>query len=222
MLYVIAFLEGVITFISPCLLPMLPIYLSYLAGEEEENNMKKIIINSLAFILGFTIIFVTMGVFAGTIGRLLIRYQTVVNLVTGGLVIIFGLSFMEIVKLPSFGGRGSNFNASNLNVWKSILFGGVFSISWTPCAGAFLGSALMMASNQGSAFEGGLMLLAYSMGLGLPLLMSAVLFDKLMSSFEKLKKNYSIINKVAGGLLIVMGILMATGYLGRFLTALSF
>ena len=146
MQYIISFLEGIITFISPCLLPLLPIYISYLAGGGERTT-KKTVINALGFVLGFSIVFIAMGALAGTVGRFLIRYQTIVNIVSGVIVIIFGLNFLGIIKLKLFeGGRGSGkFNPENMGFFSAVVFGIIFSIGWTPCVGTFLGSALMLA-----------------------------------------------------------------------------
>ena len=219
MQYVISFLEGIITFISPCLLPMLPIYISYFAGGRE-RTLKRTLTCSLGFVLGFTAIFVSMGALAGTVGSFLTRYQTVVNVVSGLIVIFFGLSFLGIIKLNLFRGSQRQVDTSDLNFWSSALFGLIFSVGWTPCVGAFLGSALMLASQQGSVLTGTLMLLCYSAGLGIPFLLSAVLIDRLRSAFDFIKRHYGIINKLCGCLLILVGILMATGLLGRLLTAL--
>jgi cytochrome c-type biogenesis protein len=104
---------------------------------------------------------------------------------------------------------------------QSVLFGIIFSVGWTPCVGAFLGSALMLASQQGHVLEGMWMLLCYSLGLGVPFLISAVLIDQLKTAFNWVKRHYDVINKVCGGLLVLVGILMATGMLGRFLNVLS-
>lgn len=221
--YFISFLEGIITFISPCLLPMLPLYISYFAGSSDTANKKKTFINALSFVLGFTIVFMTMGAFAGTIGRFLQEHQTIINLITGAIVIIFGLSFLGVftLKLPAFN-KNHNGNTKDLNVFSSILFGAVFSIGWTPCVGAFLGSALMLASQQGSAAKGILMLLSYSLGLGIPFVLSALLLDQLKGAFTFIKKNYRVITIISGSLLILIGLAMMTGYMGKLLSLLSF
>jgi len=108
-----------------------------------------------------------------------------------------------------------------MNFFSAMLFGMVFSVGWTPCVGAFLGSALMMASQQGQVTQGMLMLLAYSLGLGIPFVLSAVLIDYLKTAFNWIKRNYTVINAVSGILLVLIGILMATGTLGRLLSLLS-
>lgn len=220
MTYFISFLEGIITFVSPCLLPMLPVYVSYFAGGGERDT-KKTLKNALGFVTGFTLVFVAMGAFAGTIGGFLNEYQTAVNVITGLIVIIFGLHFLGIVRFNFFRGMKGEVNTKNLGFFSSLLFGMIFSVGWTPCVGAFLGSALMLASQQGKTIVGMFMLLAYSLGLGIPFVFSAILIDKLKMAFQWIKKHYTIINKVCGIFLIVIGILMATGTMGRFLALLS-
>ena len=158
---------------------------------------------------------------AGTFGSLLKEYQTVVNIVSGFIVILFGLNYLGIFKLNLFQGSRKSFNTDNLNFFSSILFGIIFSIGWTPCVGAFLGSALMMASQQGQTMTGMLMLLAYSLGLGIPFILSAVLIQKLKTTFDFIKRNYKTINTVSGILLIIVGVMMATGTLGKLLVILS-
>ena len=220
MQYFISFLEGIITFISPCLLPMLPIYVSYFAGGGERST-KKTLGNSIGFIFGFTIIFTAMGALAGALGSFLIKYQTIVNIMCGAAVIFFGLNFLGVLKLNLFRGMKGNVETENMGFFSAVLFGMIFSMGWTPCVGAFLGSALMLASTQGHVLKGVLMLLCYSMGLGIPFLISAVLIDKLKGAFLFIKKNYQIINAVCGIFLIIVGISMATGLLGRLLSLLS-
>lgn len=220
MQYLISFLEGIITFISPCLLPMLPIYISYFAGGGERTTGKTLK-NASGFVLGFSLVFVTMGALAGTLGSFLTRYQTWVNVLGGGIVVLFGLNYMGLLHLNFFRGSGRNVRKDNMGFWQALLFGIVFSVGWTPCVGAFLGSALMLASQQGHVLEGMGMLLCYSLGLGIPFLMSAVLIDKLKSAFNWIKAHYDVVNKICGGLLVLVGILMATGTLGRLLAILS-
>ena len=219
MQYFISFLEGIITFISPCLLPMLPIYISYFAGGSEKNTIKTVK-NTLGFILGFTVLFVTMGALAGTFGRLLREYSTIVNIITGLIVLCFGLNFLGILNFNIFKSTKTA-KTQDLGFFSSVLFGVVFSIGWTPCVGAFLGSALMLATSQGSVVQGVIMLLLYSLGLGIPFFISSILIDKLKGAFDFIKKHYKVINKVSGGLLVVIGILMITGIFGRFLAFLS-
>ena len=216
MQYIISFLEGIITFISPCLLPMIPIYITYFVGGGQ-RKWQKTLVCSLGFVSGFTVVFIAMGALAGTIGSFFIKYQTVVNIVSGLIVILFGLNFLGIFKWNLFKGNMREVNTDNMNFFSAALFGIIFSIGWTPCVGAFLGSALMLASQQGSVMTGVLMLLCYSLGLGIPFVISALLIEQLKTAFDFIKKHYNIINKVSGILLIIVGILMATGKLGALL-----
>lgn len=220
MQYVISFLEGIITFISPCLLPMLPVYISYFAGGGE-RSIKKTLTGAIGFVLGFTVVFTALGALAGTVGSFLREYQTVVNLVSGLVVIFFGLNFLGVFKVNLFHGSRRTVSTADMGFFSSVLFGIVFSIGWTPCVGAFLGSALMLASQQGHVAQGMLMLLAYSMGLGIPFIFSAVLIGYLKSTFDWIKRHYKIINMISGGLLILIGLLMAAGMFGRLLSLFS-
>ena len=219
MQYLISFLEGVITFISPCLLPMLPVYVTYFAGGGQ-RSARKTLAGALGFVLGFTVVFVAMGALAGTLGGFLARHQGAVNLISGLVVIFFGLSFLGVVRLNLFRG-GLRQGAGQPGFFSSVVFGMVFSVGWTPCVGAFLGSALMLASQQGSAAVGMGMLLCYSLGLGIPFVLSAVLIEKMKEAFAAIKRHYGVINKVCGGLLVVMGVLMATGTMNALLQRLS-
>jgi len=218
--YIISFLEGIITFISPCLLPMLPIYISYFAGGGE-RSLKKTMTGAIGFVLGFTIIFTAMGALAGTLGSFLKVHQTAVNIVSGMVVIFFGLNFLGVLRINLFRGGHRSVSTGSMGFFSALLFGMIFSVGWTPCVGAFLGSALMLASQQAHVAEGMLMLLAYSLGLGIPFILSAVLIDYLKTAFNWIKKNYGVINTVSGLLLVLIGILMATGTLGRLLSLLS-
>ena len=220
MQYLLLFLEGIITFISPCLLPMLPLYVSYFSAGE--SGRRRALINSLGFVAGFTIVFVALGAFAGTVGRLLNEHATIINIITGAVVIILGLNFAGLINI-GFLNRSIKKTAdvANLKFYSSVMFGIVFSIGWTPCVGAFLGSALMMAARRGGMVNGILMLFIYALGLGMPFVASAVLIDQLKAAFDFIKRNYRVINKVAGILLVIMGIFMATGYMGRLLSLLT-
>lgn len=220
MQYLISFLEGIITFISPCLLPMLPIYIGYFAGGGE-RTIKKTLTGGLGFVLGFTLVFMAMGALAGTIGGLLTKYAFWVNLIGGLIVMAFGLNYMGLLRLNLFHGVKGGGTPKEMGFFSALVFGIVFSVGWTPCVGAFLGSALMLASQRGHVLEGMGMLLCYSMGLGIPFLLSAVLIDRLKTAFNWIKAHYGILNKICGGLLVVVGIAMATGMLGKLLAMLS-
>ena len=200
---------------------MLPIYVSYFAGgSAQEKDNKRVIKNAFGFILGFTSVFVLLGALAGFFGGLLSRYQTAVNIVTGAIVVFFGLNFLGVFRLNIFkGNHGAKKGAPGF--FSSVLFGIVFSVGWTPCVGAFLGSALLLAASGGSMTQGVLMLLCYSAGLGVPFFVSAILIDKVKGAFRFIKKHYGIINMISGLLLVAVGILMMTGLFGKFLSLMS-
>lgn len=200
---------------------MLPIYVSYFAGSDKEKSTRKTLVNALGFVLGFTLVFVALGAFASTVGSFLLKYKTAVNIVTGLIVIFFGLMILGVFKLNIFKGINNPLAGKELGFFSSILFGIVFSVGWTPCIGAFLGSALVLASQQGKVLIGITMLLFYSAGLGIPFIISALLIDKLKSAFGFIKRHYSVINIVCGSLLCLIGVLMITGLFDSIMRLLS-
>lgn len=220
MQYIISFLEGMITFISPCILPMLPVYISYFANGE--NNKRKTLQNALGFTAGFSIVFLCMGAFAGLAGGLFRTYKTQVDIVTGAVVVLLGLHFWGLIRIPGMGnGKTARYEVKNTGFFASVLFGIAFSVGWTPCVGAFLGSALMMASNEGTVAAGIFMLISYSAGLGIPFILSALILDRLKDTFLVIKKHYRIVNIVSGTFLVLTGVLMMTGTFGYLLAFFS-
>ena len=220
MQYAISFQEGIITFLSPCLLPMLPIYLSYFAGGGERTT-RRTLKGALGFVLGFTLVFVAMGALAGTVGSFLQAHQTWVNVISGLVVILFGLNYLGVIRLNLFHGSSRGVDTRDMGFFSALVFGVIFSLGWTPCVGAFLGAALLLASQQGHVLEGMGMLLLYSLGLGIPFVLSAILIDRMKTALDWVKRNYAIINRVSGGLLVLIGVLMATGTMGYLLRLLS-
>lgn len=214
--YMFSFLEGILTFISPCILPMLPIYFFYLAGVsgDEEIRRGKLLLNSTGFVLGFTIIFVILGATATTLGNFLNDNITIFRHISGLVMIVFGLNFMGIYNLNFLNvDKRLNYNMNDLNLIKSIIFGMVFAFGWTPCVGVFLGSALLMASNSNSIWQGIILLLLYSAGLGLPFILSAILFDSINTTFKQIQRFHRIIGIVSGLVLVLAGILVFTNRL---------
>ena len=222
--FVVTFLEGVITFVSPCLLPMLPIYVAYFAGDAHDDGTrtKRTIVSALGFIVGFTLLFTLMGAFAGTVGSLLQRFQRPLEIACGLIVILLGLNYLGILRIPALQ-RTLKPNTSIVphGFFSSMLFGMVFAIGWTPCVGAFLGSALSLAASSGQTLKGIALLLCYSLGLGVPFFIAAILIDQLEGAFSWVKAHYGVIDKICGVLLVLVGILMATGTMGLWLRALS-
>lgn len=227
--YLMTFLEGLLSFVSPCVLPMVPIYITYLLGEQNEinsdksgkekkknknnkkevkDNNKRLYFNSLFFILGFTIVFMILGLFSSVIGTFLLKYKLYINIVFGVILIIFGLNFLNVFKINLLNKekklKGS---IKTFNILSSFMFGLLFALSWTPCVGPFLASALMRAASSGTVINGTILLLLYALGIGIPFFLSAIFLAKLKTTFNFIKKHYKIINNISGIILIILGIL---------------
>lgn len=201
MQFAITFIEGAVSFVSPCMLPMLPVYISYFGGADGRRGL---LLRSLAFIAGFTVVFCLLGVFAGTLGSLLMFHRRAVSVVCGAVMVILGLSYLGVIKLNIFRGMSGGKQIQDMS--SAFVFGVIFSVSMTPCSGPMLGSALMLAGSEGGAVRGALLLAAYSLGLGLPFLVSAAALEKLKGSFSFIKSHYSAVTAVCGSFLILIGI----------------
>lgn len=222
--YLITFLEGIITFVSPCLLPMLPVYAAYFAGDARPgfDRRGRALVSAVAFVLGFTLVFTLLGAFAGSLGALLVRYRRALDIVCGAIVIALGLNYLRVLKIPGLNRTlGPEASAEPGGLARSFVFGMVFAIGWTPCVGTFLASALSLAANSASTAKGVALLLCYSAGLGLPFIISAVLIERLEGAFSWVKAHYGLIERISGAILVVVGILMATGLFGAWLSALA-
>lgn len=231
--YVITFLEGILSFISPCTLPLLPVYIVYLtggqsgmdgtiAGSTGADDMKKQPLRwarPLGFVLGFTVVFCLLGLFAGALGTLFVRHQRMVDLVCGLVVIVFGLVYLGVIPVRFL--RGVEQRGEIRSFFSAMVFGAIYSVSLTPCVGAFLGSAIMLAAASGTMVKGTLLLLVYSLGMGLPFLLSALLIEQLTGAFSWIKQHYNVIDKVCGLFLIVVGICMACGLLNKLISLLA-
>ncbi len=235
MIYLLTFLEGVVSFISPCLLPLLPIYIAFFAGDDdsgdsgERRGMARSASGAVAFILGFALVFVLMGAFAGTLGSFLVGHRRLLEIICGCAIIIFGLYYLDIIKLPSWirpraaSASTVGRRSSSRLAWlaRTFVFGLSFSLSWTPCVGAFLGSALMLAASRASWAEGATLLLCYSLGLGLPFVISALLIDRLKRGVAWIMRHHQLISRASGALLIVVGLLLILGWFGVWVTRLG-
>lgn len=206
--YILTFLEGIASFISPCLLPMVPIYISYFIGEDD-NNSKKAILNSVGFVLGFTTIFILFSIFASQLGAVLSNSIRYIKIFFGILIILLGLNYMGLLKIGFLNKSNiKKMDTKNFNFFKAMLFGILFSISWTPCIGTFLSSALLLIAKEQDIFKGIIMMLLYSVGLGIPFIISAILIEKLKNVFDFIKKHYDVIKRISGVILIIAGIYM--------------
>ncbi len=206
--FLFTFIEGFASFISPCLLPMIPIYISYFAGKDDKK-ISKTLTNAIGFVLGFTIIFILLAIFASKLGIIISENIKYIKIIFGLVIMILGLNYMEIFNIKFLNKTNiKKTNNKNLNFIKSFIFGVLFSISWTPCIGTFLSSALLMVAKEQEIVKGILLMLVYSIGLGVPFIISAVLIEKLKEVFNFIKKNYNIVKKISGIILILMGIYM--------------
>jgi cytochrome c-type biogenesis protein len=204
--YVLTFLEGVMSFISPCVLPLLPVYISYFAGREEKKIVKTVL-NSIGFVIGFSIVFILLAVFASTLGAFISSNLRTFKIAFGVINIVLGLNYIGIINIKFLNNtRGIENVPERINFLKAILFGVIFSITWTPCVGTFLSSALMLVINSQDLIKGVILMGLYSAGLGIPLILSAVLIDSLKNGFSFVKKHYRVVKIISGLVLIGMGI----------------
>jgi len=206
--YLLTFIEGIASFISPCLLPMVPIYLSYFIAESEKKNSKAIT-NSIGFVLGFTIVFLILSIFASKLGSLLSDNIRYIKILFGIIIILLGLNYMEVLNIKFLNKtKKKSSKLKNMNFLKALVFGILFSVSWTPCIGTFLSSALLLIAKQQDILKGIILMLIYSIGLGIPFIISAILIEKLKNVFDFIKLHYNIIKKISGIILIILGIYM--------------
>ena len=204
--FLFTFLEGIASFISPCVLPMLPIYISYFAGKEDSKTSRALL-NSIGFVIGNTIIFILFAIIASYAGALALGIQKYIKILFGVVIIILGLNYIGILKIKFLNKEIRIKNKiDDFTFFKTILFGMMFSISWTPCIGSFLGSALLLIANKQNILQGILLMLVYSIGFGIPFIISAVLIEKLKNFYNLIKKNYKTIKIISGVILIVMGV----------------
>lgn len=219
---IIAFLGGLVSFISPCVIPLLPAYLSFLTGltpEElkEQKSLGRIVVPSLLFILGFTVIFVALGATASVLGAFMRQYQHIFTIAGGILVMVFGVFMTGIIKVPWLYSekRLDLSKAKSFGRFSGFFMGMAFAAGWTPCIGPVLGSILTLASATSSANQGIILLLTYSLGLAVPFLLVALLFGYFAPYLGFVSRYSVVINRVAGVILIVVGLLIATNMFGR-------
>ena len=205
--YITALFVGVVSFLSPCMLPMLPIYLSCFS----KGNRGKIttMLRASCFVAGFTVIFCGLGLFVGSLGTLLSKFHEVLEIAGGIIIALLGLNTLGLFHLHHE--KEEHRLPQVTGCFSAFLFGVVFSFSHLPCVGSFLGTALATAGVSGSAVKSLLLLVTYSLGMGIPFLVVAFLSDSLGNVVQKLQKSYGIVRIVCGILLIGLGILMATG-----------
>jgi cytochrome c-type biogenesis protein len=217
-----AFAAGVLSFLSPCVLPLIPGYLSFLTGmttaelAEEDHPAARTLAPALLFVLGFSIVFVALGASASVAGQFLSQYRVVVERIAGIVVIAFGVLMLGVIKVPwLYGEARADLSGSRaFGRGTAVVMGMAFAAGWTPCVGPILGSILALAASTADVAKGALLLLAYSFGLGLPFVAVALLLGRVTPLLKWLSRHSIVINRVAGAILIVVGLLIATGRLG--------
>ena len=216
----IAFSAGILSFVSPCVLPLVPSYITYITGVsfhelthgESKSRVRWVTtFHSLLFIVGFSTVFIIMGASASYIGQILVQYQYWVMKVGGVLIIILGIHFTGLITLPFLQmEKRLELRKKPLGYLGSFLVGIIFAAGWTPCIGPILSTILIYASTSKSFFSGILLLTVYSAGLGVPFFLSSLAFNSFLSAFEKIKRYMRVITLVSGLFLIAIGILMLT------------
>lgn len=213
----VAFFAGLISFLSPCVLPLVPGYLSYMSGmtvgQEHEARAARTTFVALAFVLGFTVVFMGFGVTATQLGAFLLANKEAMARVGGAVIIVMGLIFMGVIKAP-FLYREARFHPTpKAGFWGSMVLGGAFAFGWTPCIGPTLGAVLTMAAGRavdGGPGEGALLLGVYSMGLGVPFLLAAMGVSRLTNVMGWLRRHARAMNVASGSILVVVGLLFVT------------
>ena len=216
-----AFSAGLLSFLSPCVLPLIPGYLSFMTGltttelADSDRSVSRVMVPAVLFVVGFTIVFVAMGASASVIGQFLGSYRVVVERIAGIVVILFGVFMLGIIKVPWLYGeaRADMARTRKFGHGASVAMGMAFAAGWTPCVGPILGTILALAGSTGSVAQGALLLLIYSLGLGIPFLAVALLFGRTKPLMAWLNRHALTVNRVAGVTLVAIGLLIFTGRL---------
>ncbi|TNY38900.1 cytochrome c biogenesis CcdA family protein [Thermomonospora catenispora] len=212
----LAALAGLVSFASPCVLPLVPGYLSYVTGmsgvDLERRRRGRLVAGAALFVAGFTAVFVTAGVAAGGIGRWLLEYADPITRVLGGVTIVFGLAFMGLIPGLQRTVKSGRLPAAGLA--GAPMLGVLFGLGWTPCIGPTLAAVQALSFNEASAGRGALLSLTYCLGLGLPFVATALAYRRALGAFDAIRSRYRLITRIGGGLLVAIGLLLVTGLWG--------
>jgi cytochrome c-type biogenesis protein len=216
----IALLAGLVSFLSPCVLPLVPGYLSYVTGltgaDLAAARRGRMLLGSLLFVLGFTAVFVSFGALFGGLGRTLLSHEQVITRVLGVLTILLGLSFMGFLGAAPFLHRELRWHRSpGAGLAGAPMLGAIFGLGWTPCLGPTLTAALALSYDSASAGRGAMLTAAYCLGLGTPFLLAAVAFRRAMGAFGWVKRHHDWVMRAGGGMLVVLGVMLVTGLWGQ-------
>jgi cytochrome c-type biogenesis protein len=209
----VAFAAGLIAFLSPCVLPLAPGYVSYMTGltgaELADGRKSRMLLGSVLFVLGFSVVFVSFGAFFGGVGSVLLQYQDVITRVLGVMVIIMGLAFMGLI--PGLQREWRIHRLPDWGVAGAPMLGVLFGLGWTPCIGPTLAAVQTLAFTEASALRGALLSFVYCLGLGLPFVLLAVLFSRTARALAWVKGHYLLVMRIGGGMLVIVGVLLVTG-----------
>ncbi|MBM3149123.1 MAG: cytochrome c biogenesis protein CcdA [Chloroflexi bacterium] len=218
--YIVAFGAGLLSFISPCVLPLVPAYLANLAGVTAIDNSSRksylpVLFHSLCFVLGFSIIFVGMGASVGLLGTTITAHSALLRQISGVVIILFGIFLIAAFKLPwlNYEKRLNPAVGSNPGYIRSIIIGAAFALGWTPCIGPILGAILAMAWSSQTVGQGALLLSVYSLGLGIPFVLIGLAWGTIAPLWKGINRHLGTISIISGILLILVGILILTGNL---------
>jgi cytochrome c-type biogenesis protein len=208
----LAFIAGVLSFLSPCVLPLVPSYLAYIGGSATQQDRWLTLRNSLLFILGFSLIFIAYGASASVLGSLLRSYRGWLTIAGGVLVILFGLVMLGIIKIPFlYRDTRTQFTGNSKTPWGAVLLGMAFAAGWTPCIGPILGGILTLAGTSDTLAQGIGLLAIYAMGLGLPFFIAAIAIEQFLNFSKGFRQYLPWVERIAGVLLLIAGVLMLTG-----------
>ncbi|MCL5291919.1 MAG: cytochrome c biogenesis protein CcdA [Actinobacteria bacterium] len=213
-----AFLAGLLSFLSPCVLPLIPGYLSFISGvsvDALEEKRTRVIMASALFVLGFSVVFVAMGASASLVGGFLIGYRRLIERIAGVFIILFGLSLAGAIDLPFLFRSGMSAGNRRFGLAGALPLGMAFAVAWTPCVGAILASILLLAAQGETAGRGGILLASYAAGLGIPFLLAGAFFARARGVLQWFGRHKRIVSGAAGFFLIAMGLLMLSGQLTR-------
>ena len=227
-----AFLAGLVSFLSPCVLPLVPGYVSLISGVgveelkvQEASVLRKVMLNSLAFIAGFSIVFVTLGAISTEVGQLAAQYKAVLARVAGVLIIVFGLHLTGILRIKAlYADKRLHSVKGGSTPWGAFVIGFAFAFGWTPCVGPILSVILGFAAAQDSVSKGILLLTIYSLGLAVPFLLTSLLMERFLKFYGHFRSFMHVIEVLSGGLLIALGLLLVFGkftMLARYFSALN-
>ncbi len=223
--FAIAFTAGVLSFLSPCVLPLVPSYVTFVTGLSVENLARArrlALLHSLLFVSGFTAIFVALGAGATALGVLLATYRAWIGRAGGVLLVVFGLILLGVIRVPALGRDTRIYLADKpVGYLGSVLVGIAFGAGWTPCIGPILGGILSMASATTNMARGIGLLFAYSLGLAVPFVVAALAIDYFLLAFARLRRGLVWVTRISGALLIVVGVMLATGWFTRLATWLA-